>query len=379
MEKRITGMRNLLIALAALLLVLFHHRPVQALPLSDASHPVPVAAMKLVQFCADPKVGFDSQAVANLINHVIAPKQNKESALPTFRNATGAYYELDTRINFSDFLKYSFSSEIPSVLTSPASLRYSLWTDTQGKSQKMPVNWKLVPSNGKPVIIRGLEQIGITPDINTGIHYKYKLQRTLILLNHDNRQVIISISKQTDISDVGKKGVILGHDDDWNYYYSAETGSTKAGLGWVKSYIYDYFSVGVHIQSGSSPSMVRSGIFQWIRAGWSGINFAEPKHVIKGMKRYARNSKSILESPKLPEPNQLVTTYRRLLALPQHALSEKYTALQQARQQLAVRRNKIAIKNQESHTPREQIIQELMLEYFKISLGKPSLLKNMDI
>ena len=371
--------RWLLIALIISLLTIFQYQPALAIPLSDSSSPIPAAAMKLVQFCADPKVGLDTQAIATLVDYVLGPKSNKEADLPKFQEAPGAYYEFDTRINFSNFLKYSYSNQIPSVLTSPASLRYSLWTGLQGESQKMPSSWKLVPPAGKSVIIRGLERNGITPDLTTGVYYEYNLKRTLILLNYKGRQVLISISKQIDKSDVGKKGVILGNDDDWNYYYSGVPGSAKAGLGWIKSYIYDYFSVGVHVESGSSPSMVRAGVFQWIRAGWSGINFVQTMHIIKGMKRYAKNSKTILESPKLPAPNQIASTYQRLSDLPQNDLVEKYTALQQARQSSAVLSGKIKtneIKKQDSYanTLKEQIVEELMLEYFKITLGKPSLL-----
>ena len=371
--------RWLLIALIISLLTIFQYQPALAIPLSDSSSPIPAAAMKLVQFCADPKVGLDTQAIATLVDYVLGPKSNKEADLPKFQEAPGAYYEFDTRINFSNFLKYSYSNQIPSVLTSPASLRYSLWTGLQGESQKMPSSWKLVPPAGKSVIIRGLERNGITPDLTTGVYYEYNLKRTLILLNYKGRQVLISISKQIDKSDVGKKGIILGNDDDWNYYYSGVPGSAKAGLGWIKSYIYDYFSVGVHVESGSSPSMVRVGSFQWIRAGWSDINFVKTSHIIKGMKRNAKNSKTILESPKLPAPKQIVSNYQRLSALPKNDLVERYNALQQARQSLAILSGKIKtndIKKQDSYanTPKEQIIEELMLEYFKITMGKSSLL-----
>ena len=374
-----SGLRWLLIAVMISVLTIFQHQLALAVSISDSSSPIPAAAMKLVQFCADPKVGLDTQAIATLVDYVLGPKSNKEADLPKFQEAPGAYYEFDTRINFSNFLKYSYSNQIPSVLTSPASLRYSLWTGLQGESQKMPSSWKLVPPAGKSVIIRGLERNGITPDLTTGVYYEYNLKRTLILLNYKGRQVLISISKQIDKSDVGKKGIILGNDDDWNYYYSGVPGSAKAGLGWIKSYIYDYFSVGVHVESGSSPSMVRAGVFQWIRAGWSGINFVQTMHIIKGMKRDAKNSKTILESPKLPAPNQIASTYQRLSDLPQNDLVEKYTALQQARQSSAVLSGKIKtneIKKQDSYanTPKEQIIEELMLEYFKVTLGKSSLL-----
>jgi hypothetical protein len=374
-----SGLRWLLVALMISLLAIFQQQSALALSVSDSSSPIPAAAMKLVQFCADPKVGLDAPAVATLVDYVLGPKSNKEAELPKLQEAPGAYYEFDTRIKFSSFLQYSYSNQIPSGLTSPASLRYSLWTGLKGGSEKMPSSWKLVPPAGKPLIIHGLQRDGITPDLTTGVYYEYDLKRTLILLNHKGRQVFISISKQIDISDIGKKGVILGNDDDWNYYYSGVPGSAKAGLGWVKSYIYDFFSVGVYVESGSSPSMVRSGVFQWIRAGWSGINFVQTGHIIKGMKRNAKNSKTILESPNLPAPQQIVSNYQRLSALPQNDLIERYNTLQQARQSLAVLSGKIEtnkIKKQDSYVniPKEQIIEELMLEYFKITLGKSSLL-----
>jgi hypothetical protein len=136
--------RWLSIALMISLLTIFQHQPALAIPLSDSSSPIPIAAMKLVQFCADPKVGLDAQAVATLVDYVLGPKSNKEADLPKLQEAPGAYYEFDTRINFSSFLQYSYSNQIPSVLTSPSSLRYSLWTGLQGEAQKMPSSWKLV-------------------------------------------------------------------------------------------------------------------------------------------------------------------------------------------------------------------------------------------
>ncbi len=373
------GRRWPLITLIISLLIIFQHQPALAVSITDAASPVPAAAMKLVGFCANPKAGLDAQAVAILVDYVLESKSNKESDLPKIKETPGAYYEFDTRINFASFLQYSYNNQVPSSLTSPSSLRYSVWTGLPGELQKMPASWKFVPPAGKPVIIYGLQHDGITPDLTTGVYYEYDLKKTLILLNHKGRQVFISISKQIDISDIGKKGVILGNDEDWNYFYSGVPGSTKAGLGWVKSYIYDFFAVGVYVESGSSPYMVRSGVFQWIRAGWSGVNFVQASHIIKGMKRNAKTSKTILESPKLPAPSQIASTYKKLSSLPKNDLVDRYTALQQARKSLAIlsgKMDKNEIKKQDSYanTPKEQIVEELMLEYFKITLGKSSLL-----
>jgi len=244
----------------------------------------------------------------------------------------------------------------------------------------MPNEWRLASPVGEPVIIHGLQHDSNTPDLTTGVYHEYDLKRTLIHLNHKGRRVLISISKQVNQSEVGKKGVILGNDDDWNYYYSGDTGSFKTGMGWIKSYVYDFFSVGVYVETGASPTLTRIGTFQWIRAGWSGINFVQEGHIINGMKRYARNFKTILESPRLPTPNKIISTYQRLSALPNRDLIERYAALQQAQQSLAVQTGKIGtadIKRQGSyaHIPKEQIIEELMLEYLKITLGKSSLLE----
>jgi hypothetical protein len=385
MKKRTTntasGFRLLSIALMISLLTIFQYQPASAVSPSDSSSPIPPAAMKLVAFCADPKVVLDIQAVGILVDYVLETKSNKEVALPKIENAPGAYYEYDTRINFASFLQYSYNSKIPSALTSPSSLRYSRWADLPGELPKLPGSWKLPLPGDKPAIVYGLEHAGNTPDLSTGVYYDYDLKRALILLNHKGRPVLVSISKQINISDVGKKGYILGNDDDWNYYYAGVTGSAKTGLGWVKSYIYSFSSVGIYVDSGSSPAMVRSGIFQWIRAGWSGINFVKTEHVIKGMKRHARNLKTILESPKLPAPNEIVSIYQRLSTLPQNDLVERYTALQKARQTLAVQSKTDEIKQQTSYanTPKEQIIEELMLEYLKITLGKPSLLGKKGI
>ena len=142
MKKKTTnpaiGFRWLSITLTVSLLTLFQYQPAFASSPSDSSSPVAVAAMKLVAFCDDPKTGLDAQAVATLVDYVLEPKSSKETALPKMQEATGAYYEFDTAINFASFLQYSYNSKIPSALMSPSSLRYSLWKDLQ----TLPGSWK---------------------------------------------------------------------------------------------------------------------------------------------------------------------------------------------------------------------------------------------
>jgi len=375
-----SGFRYLAMVVILPLMAVFH-QPALAHSLSDSSSPISVAAVKLIQFCADPKVGLDNQAVATLVDYVLGPKSQKEADLPKHQESPGAYYEFDTKITFPRFLKYAYSPQIPAALTRPSSMRYSLWVAPQGKSHNMPIHWKSASPAGEPVIIRGLQHDSNTPDVTTGVYYEYDLKRTLILLNHKGRQVLISVSKQINNSGVGKKGIILGNDDDWNYYYSGEPGSFKEGIGWAKSYIYDFISVGVYVESGV---MVRTGTFQWIRAGWSGINFVQTTHIRNGMKRFARNFKTILESPNLPTPNQMISAYKRLSALPKPDLIDKYAALQRSQRTLAIQTGKIGTAEANklglyTQIPKEQIVGELMLEYLKTALGKPSLVETKVI
>jgi hypothetical protein len=360
----------------ALLLILLH-QPVTALSATAALSPINDAAMKLVQFCIEPKVGLDENAVATLVDYVLSSKQNRGFAFPKSMECAGAYYEFDTKISFPRLIEYSYNPLIPAVITRPSSVRYSLWTGPRSETQKLPNSWRPVPPAGVPVVLHGMQHDSDTPDLTTGIYHEYDLKRTLILVNHKGRQALISVSKQIGKSNVGKKGVILGDDNDWNYYYSGEPGSTRTGLGWVKSYIYDYFSVGVYVESSNTPTMVRVGVFQWLRAGWSGINFVKSIHILGGLERFARNCRMILESPRLPTPGQMLSVYQSLLNMPADDLIKKYAALQQAQRSSAIKIGKISKSEGEervsfANTPRKQMVEELMLIYLKTTLGKPT-------
>ena len=333
--------------------------------------------MRLVLYCSDFKATLDEQAVATLVDYVLASKNSTEYSLPESNRCYGAYYEFDTKIGFPRFMEYSYNPLVPSNITRPASLRYSIWSNPRHDMQKMPGSWTMVPPDGAPVVLRGLQSDCDTPDLTTGVYHEYDLKRVLILMNHKGRQVLISVSKQTEESTVGKKGVILGNDTDWTYFYSNEPGTMKSGLGWAKSYIYDYFSVAIYAESGTSSTMVRAATFQWLRAGWAGINFVKPGHILAGMKRYAQNAKTVIESPRLPAPGQFASVYQSFSSMPASRLTGEYAALRQALRSSAVQAGKIskseADKTQSNGEPsKEQMVQELMLEYLKKALGKPT-------
>jgi hypothetical protein len=371
--------RSILIFSVLVVLLISLYQPGAAFSSTDDFNSVKDAAMKLVQLCTEPKAGLDDHAVATLVDYVLTPKKNNEYALPKSQGCTGAYYEFDTKTAFPRFIEYSYSPFILSVITRPSSLRYSFWTTSENETQGLPTNWKPVLPGGVPVIIHGMERASNSPDLNTGVYHEYDLKRTLILLNYKGRQVLFSVSKQIGKSDVGKKGHILGNDSDWNYYYTGEIGSSLTGLGWAKSYIYDYFSVSVYVESVSAPTTVRAGVFQWLQAGWTGINFVNSGHILRGMKRFGRDCKMVLESPRLPAPNKMLSVYQWLSNMPAEVLTKKYAGLRQAQRSSAIKIGKINKSEGEEElslaTPKEQMVEELMLEYLKTMLGKATLLK----
>lgn len=377
--KRRASILFILTCSALVLIGVLQSRYAVAFSSADDLNSVKEAAMKLVQFCVEQKTSLDEQTAAVLVEYVLKQKKDNEFVLPKAQGCPGAYYEFDTKIGFQRFLEYSYSPFIMSVITRPSSLRYSFWTTSRDEAKRMPANWKQVQPGGTPIVIHGLERDSNSPDLNTGVYHEYNLKRTLVLLNYKGHQVLFSVSKQIGTSDVGKKGYILGSDSDWHYYYTGESGSTITGLGWAKSYIYDYFSVSVYVESGFSPAVVRTGVFQWLQAGWSGMNFVKSGHILKGMRRFARDCKTVLESPRLPAPNKMVSVYQWLSGMPAETLHKKYASLRKAQRSSAIKAGKISDEETEDtapqNAPKEQIVEELMLEYLKTALGKPALLK----
>ena len=128
----------------------------------------------------------------------------------------------------------------------------------------------------------------------SGAYYKYDMYRTLVLFTYEKRKVLISISKQKDVSQVGNKGYILGSDDNWDYFYSGKPGLTIPGLGWVRSYMYDSYGINVYYQIDENNPVVRCATLRWIKAGWAKINVVKSHHIHAGLKRFAARSSAAI-------------------------------------------------------------------------------------
>jgi hypothetical protein len=364
---------TLLFVLAVLLILL--RQPLAAIEPADASDAVNEAALQMMKACVDPKVAVDERAIATLIDYVISPKQTRQFALPKSQGCAGAFLEFDTRITFSRFIEYAYSPFIPAAVTRPSSLRYSIWVNPKGGHSVLPSGWRPIPKSGSPVIVYGMQREADSPDLNTGVYHEYNLKRLMVFVNHKGHQALISVSKQISTSNVGKKGFTLGEDSDWSYYYSDEPGTTRKGMGWAKSYIYDCYSVGIYVEPAPGQPMVRSAVFHWLRAGWSGMNFVRPNHILNGMRRFEQGFNGVMGSPRLPASGQIASAYQSLLQLPTADLLQRYTVLQQSLYSSAIRMGRISKSeplDQKSfaHLSKEQMAEELMVDYIRVALGK---------
>jgi hypothetical protein len=323
---------------------------------------------------------FRPERIAGLMDFVTRPKKDGELFSAGSANGfSSSYNEVDVRTRLADVLKYSFNPAIPWFATSPSSLRSTSWKQTEKPWAELPRLWELFGAGDFPVVIRGLETVENTPDIFTGGYYRYDLHRTLILFTSGPRRTVISISRQADVSDVGRKGFIVGKDEDWTYFYSGQPGLNVTGLGWVKSYMFDSAGISVYTEAGQGPASVRTANFKWLRAGWSNINMVQNDHIYQGMVRFARAFKEILESPRLPSVKALEDDCLRIADLSDAAMRDK---LKSYRQLLIARGEKLN-GGARKHLPeafwsesyweglgREEMQSLLVLETLKGYLGK---------
>jgi hypothetical protein len=267
---------------------------------------------------------FDPGMLDGLMAFAAGPKPGKARYVSgAASDLPSAYLDVDIGMPFEEFVRYSFHPLIPWFTTTPSSLRLTRWKHAEAKASGLSRLWELPKTLSDPLVVRGVETVENTPDLSTGAYYRYDLYRTLILWPRAQGRVLISLSRQAGPSGVGKKGYIVGSDEDWNYIYSGEPGLSISGLGWAKSHMYESAGISVYLETGGQPGQVRVANFKWLRAGWSGINMVENHHIHEGMERFARTLKTIMESPRLPTIRVLEASCRRIASLSDADIREK--------------------------------------------------------
>lgn len=262
------------------------------------------------------KPSFDPNQIQDILAYVNSGHYQDE---PEYRGgikqSATAYCGFEVDADMERLIRYCYNPDIPSCAVMPSMIRLSAWRDLNGeKETELPILWKRLGNFTDPIVIRGIYYMENTPDPITGAYYGYDSYRTVILMKYKGKNVLVSILKQKDVSDVGKKGFILGDDNELDYFYSGEKGLNMMGLSWVKSYLYDSFSVSVYMENSTGKGL-KCGVFKWLKAGWAGKNIIRKSHIVKGLHRFEGVFKQVLEAKDFPSPDQLANicnTYRNL-------------------------------------------------------------------
>ncbi len=299
--------------------------------------------------------------------------------IDNLHGATGAYHGYEISSPVEKIITYLYQPGVPSSLFHPSVVRVGAWE--KEPQQNVPLIWEQL-NDMEIQAVYGMEKEENTPDTNTGGYYSYNTDRLLLLLRKGDAKYLISVSKQIDRSSVGRKGVVLGDDADWNYYYSDEEGLTRGGLGWVNSYIFDSFSVTVLSACQSDPARSQHLMFKWVRAGWSGINMVRTEHVRDGCRRFAQSLTKLMESDFLPDVYTIIAMSDHILSMDQVGLEktlEPYVSalrVMSAKDPVLSRRpfKSLVDENPLKHYSLQAKQSLIMKEYMKASIGMPALL-----
>jgi hypothetical protein len=261
----------------------------------------------------------DPTRVAALLEHVRLHPRASEAAF-RYEDAPGAYQAFTLDQSLQALLRYLYNPSIPEEALKPFSIRSSRWVDEVPALRRL---WQDPWPPASPVVLRGMQEDQTTPDQSTGGWYRMRLKRALILLPWGAGQAMVSVSVQQGPSEIGAKGYLAGPDADWSYLYTDDKGLTKTGLGWVESRILSNVSVAVYLAEPGQP--VVNGIFQWMRAGWSGLSVVKTEHVRASLERYERELRRVLEAPGLPAPEVLEAWHAEIARHDSEALRRQWT------------------------------------------------------
>jgi hypothetical protein len=267
---------------------------------------------------------FDPSKIEHILNFVGSMETcSKLYHTDNSFDASSAYYCFAINKRLNELLQLTHHPDIPGHVFTPSSVRVSYWKEVNGIRQPFPKIWNRLENLTDPVVIRGVEYIENTPDLYTGAYYGYDLDRVICLFKYQGRNMMISVSKQKKISDVGRKGFVLGSDDNWDYLYTDDSGLSKPGLGWVRSHMYDSYAITVYDEVDADTPLVRFGIFKWINGGWANLNFIKNKHIYRGLERFGKTFKAILENPSLPSAAEMVKSFSWIHSLSDSELKKK--------------------------------------------------------
>lgn len=348
---------------------------------NSATQPPAEAVHALLSMAGDRQATLDTTAIAPLLDYVISG-QGDGMELPPLDGASGAMIRETLNSPLSRILQYAYNPDIPAHLIFPSVVRISGW-EPGSDILSHPGLWTELETLDAPIILHGREFEEITPDVSSGGYYSYSLDRTLVLMKYQDRNVLLSIAKQNGLSDIGKKGVVLD-DSTWQYFYSGIEGLTKGGIGWMDTYLYGSWSVSAFIEEPGQPGRTANAVFKWLRAGWAKLNVVRPKHILAGCRRYSTAFKTVINSENLPTADAIADKVREISALPEQEIDKRIREYAAALEQTYGSHPDLSSSTFEDivrssayaeSLSRTERIGILLLEYLKSHLGTLSLLR----
>ena len=325
-------------------------------------------------------VSFDPGLVAKVMECIESSKDEDSLYFADdVLDMSSAYHDFDSHTDLQKISDYAFNPDVPCIATMPSSVRLFHWLDEKGQRRHTPQVNRYLGNLDTPVVEKAQQYVEITPDTHSGAYYGYNLNQTLIVFKYRQRKVLITVSRQTDVSSVGKKGYVLGADDDWDYFYSGKKGLTIPALGWVSSYMYASSAINIYYEMEAGSSTVRCAMFKWLRAGWSGINMVKRKHIYSGLKRFAKPFKQIMEYPALPPVEVLAADFSRIRKFSDDTLRSKmntYSHILKRRYNGDNHNGKKRLaklledRDHWSGMSRDEMEAALVIEYMKAVIGK---------
>ncbi|SCY50649.1 hypothetical protein [Desulfoluna spongiiphila] len=227
---------------------------------------------------------------------------------------TGVGVAFSVPTSMDRFIQYMYDPDIPVSAVVPGVVR--LVRDNGSTPSGKGTYARLAePEGGRetPIAVRSRYVMEITPDGNSGAYYGYDQNELTLLSSRNGRRFLLTASRQTAPSDVGKKGYpVATRDGGTLYCYSGKTGLTKAGLGWVDSYIYTSIAITVYYEDAPGSGTLKAVSCKWLNAGWMGKNMVRPHHIAEGIERFAQHLGRFLTSPNIPEPQALAGLVRQV-------------------------------------------------------------------
>lgn len=262
--------------------------------------------------------GLPEQALLTVLTWARANEQLSGLSLKKRPQGSGVFYHSSLNVPLQRFARYNFNPKIPQEMLCPSSLRHGSWLPGSALLSRPSAVQDLLqsPSKAAPFpVIRGIEQEETAPDASSGSYYRYALHRAISVLSFQDCAAIVSLSRQQKKSDVGRKSLILGDDSNWNYLYSKENGTTMSLAGWADTHIYDSASITILCERSPGAAVTEFYCFKFLNAGWAGMNMVKPRHILKGLQRYAGTLNTLLTSPRLPRAEAMEEENRALHAL----------------------------------------------------------------